>query len=211
MWRAIDPFVAAMASGRGGEEIAALGGYGVRYVLLAPGSAKDIVPILDSEPGLRRLASSDGEVLWRVSGVTSRASISDGDTQSPIGIAEPANLGTDPYIEQTLPEGAGTRVLYVGASADSRWNAGDLESVTTDGLLGWSATFEIPTGSPNVRVAFDDTSRQLWLIAQLFIVLSLVVIALPSRTRIEVDPDLDISPNIAHMNDRVNERGDARG
>jgi hypothetical protein len=196
-----------MASGRGGEEIAALGGYGVRYVLLAPGSAKEIIPILDSEPGLRRLASSDGEVLWRVSGVTSRASISDGVTTSPIGIASPANLSTDPYIEQTLPEGSGTRVLYVGASADSRWNAGDLESVTTEGLLDWSATFEIPTGSPSVRVAFDDSSRMLWLLVQLFTVLSLIVIALPTRSRIEIDPDLDVSPEIAHMR----EGGDARG
>lgn len=207
VWRAIDPFVAAMASGRGGEEIAALGGYGVRYVLLAPGSSKEIIPILDSEPGLRRLASSDGEVLWRVSGVTSRASISDGVTSSPVGIASPANLGTDPYIDQILPEGSGTRVLYVGASADSRWNAGDLKPVTTNGLLDWSATFEIPTGSPNVRVSFDDSSRALWLLAQLFIVLSLIVIALPARSRIEIDPDLDISPEIAHMS----ERGDARG
>jgi hypothetical protein len=98
-------------------------------------------------------------------------------------------------------------VLYVGASADSRWNAGDLESVTTEGLLDWSATFEIPSGSPNVRVVFDDSSRELWLLAQLFIVLSLIVIALPSRTRVEVDPDLDISPDIAHMS----ESGDPRG
>ncbi len=201
VWRAIDPFVAAMASGRGGDEIAALGGYGVRYVLLAPGSSKKIVPILDAEPGLRRLSNSEGEVLWRVSGVTSRARITDGDTQSPVGIASPENLGTDPYIEQTLPDGSGTRVLYVGASADSRWNAGDLKSVTTEGLLNWSTTFEIPTGSPNVRVVFDDASRQLWLLAQLIIVLSLIVIALPSRKRIEVDPDLDVSPEIAHMNE----------
>ena len=98
-------------------------------------------------------------------------------------------------------------MLYVGASADSRWNAGDLESVTTQGLLDWSATFEIPTGSPNVVVAFDDSLRKLWLLAQFFIVLSLIVIALPTRSRIEVDPDLDISPDIAHMS----EGGDARG
>jgi hypothetical protein len=73
--------------------------------------------------------------------------------------------------------------------------------------LDWSATFEIPTGSPDVRVSFDDSSREWWLLAQLFIVLSLIVIALPARSRIEVDPDLDISPEIAHM--RVS--GDARG
>jgi hypothetical protein len=34
-------------------------------------------------------------------------------------------------------------------------------------------------------------------------VLSLIVIALPSRKRIEVDPDLDISPDITHMNDNA--------
>ncbi len=128
-----------------------------------------------------------------------------------MGIASPENLGTNPYIEQTLPDGSGTRVLYVGASADSRWNAGDLKSVTTEGLLNWSTTFEIPTGSPNVRVVFDDASRQLWLLAQLIIVLSLIVISLPSRKRIEVDPDLDVSPEIAHMNEdaHMNEGRDA--
>ena len=203
VWRTIDPYVAALASGRGGDEVAALGGYGVRYVALAPGSSQEIVPILDAEPGLRRLSNSDGEVLWRVSGVTSRARITDGDIQSPVGIASPEDLGTEPYIEQILPDGTGTRVLYIGAGADSRWKAGDLGSVATEGLLDWSATFEIPAGSPEVRVVFDNSSRQMWLLAQLFIVLSLIVIALPSRTRIEVDPDLDISPDITHMNDNA--------
>ena len=203
VWRTIDPYVAALASGRGGDEVAALGGYGVRYVALAPGSSQEIVPILDAEPGLRRLSNSDGEVLWRVSGVTSRARITDGDIQSPVGIASPEDLGTQPYIEQILPDGTGTRVLYIGAGADSRWKAGDSGSVATEGLLDWSATFEIPAGSPEVRVVFDNSSRQMWLLAQLFIVLSLIVIALPSRTRIEVDPDLDISPDITHMNDNA--------
>ena len=203
VWRTIDPYVAALASGRGGDEVAALGGYGVRYVALAPGSSQEIVPILDAEPGLRRLSNSDGEVLWRVSGVTSRARITDGDIQSPVGIASPEDLGTEPYIEQILPDGTGTRVLYIGTGADSRWKAGDLGSVATEGLLDWSATFEIPAGSPEVRVVFDNSSRQMWLLAQLFIVLSLIVIALPSRTRIEVDPDLDISPDITHMNDNA--------
>ncbi|MDE1046605.1 MAG: glycosyltransferase family 2 protein [Candidatus Nanopelagicales bacterium] len=203
VWRTIDPYVAALASGRGGDEVAALGGYGVRYVALATGSSKEIVPILDAEPGLRRLSNSDGEVLWRVSGVTSRARITDGDIQSPVGIASPEDLGTQPYIEQILPDGTGTRVLYIGAGADSRWKAGDLGSVATEGVLDWSATFEIPAGSPEVRVVFDNSSRQMWLLAQLFIVLSLIVIALPSRRGIEVDPDLDISPDITHMNDNA--------
>lgn len=52
-----------MASGRGGDEIDALAGYGIRYVLLAKGSSQDLIPTLDGEPGLRRLSTAGGEVL----------------------------------------------------------------------------------------------------------------------------------------------------
>ena len=190
-WMAIDPFVADLASGRGGAEVEVLAGYGIRYVVLAPGSSRDLVPTLDAEPGLRRLSNADGEVLWRVAGVTSRARIFDGVTESPVGIAQPATVATDPYIDQTLPEGSGERVLFIGASADSRWNARDLDQVTTDSYLNWSSTFTIPAGSPPVIVEFDTTSRTLWLLGQLLVILTLVVVALPSRQRIDLDADAE--------------------
>lgn len=191
VWEAIDPYVASMASGRGGDEIAVLAGYGVRYVLLAQSSSEDIIPILDAEPGLRRLSNADGEVLWRVAGVTSRARISDGDTQSPVGIAQPGDVGVSPYIDQTLPDGSGTRVLYIGASADSRWKAGELKQVTTESPLNWSATFAIPQGSPMVVVEFDGSVRGYFLLAQLLIVLGLVITALPSRKHVDIDADAE--------------------
>lgn len=190
----LDPYVADMASGRGGEEIEVLGGYGIRYVILAQGSARDLVPTLDAEPGLRRLSSADGEVLWRVAGVTSRARISDGEAFSPVGIAQPDVLGTNPYIDQALPEGGGTRVLYLGTPTDSRWQADSgsgLEPVVTDSALSWSATFALPAGSPQARIIFDDSSRTLWLLGQLVAVIIVIVIALPSRTREELDPDAE--------------------
>lgn len=190
-WSAIDPYVADMASGRGGDEISVLAGYGIRYVVLAPGSERDVVPTLDAEPGLRRLSNADGEVLWRVAGVTSRARISDGAAESPVGIAQPTTVATDPYIDQTLPDGSGERVLFLGATADSRWQADGLNSVTTDSYLSWSATFSIPAGSPAVRVDFDSTTRTLWLLGQLVVVVVLIVMALPSRTRIDLDADAE--------------------
>lgn len=190
-WMAIDPYVADMASGRGGEEVTVLAGYGIRYVILAPGSSRDLVPTLDAEPGLRRLSNADGEVLWRVAGVTSRARIFDGVTESPVGVAQPATMATDPYIDQTLPDGSGERVLFIGASADSRWTATDLDQVTTESYLNWSSTFTIPAGSPPVVVEFDSTSRTLWLVGQLIVVLILVVVALPSRQRFDLDADAE--------------------
>lgn len=190
-WESIDPYVADLASGRGGEEVTILAGYGVRYVVLAPGSARELIPTLDAEPGLRRLSNADGEVLWRVAGVTSRARIFDGESESPVGVAQPATMATDPYIDQTLPDGSGERVLFIGATADSRWVAQGLSEVTTDSYLNWSSTFSIPPGSPPVVVEFDRTSRSLWLAGQLIVVLTLIVIALPSRARVDLDADAE--------------------
>lgn len=190
-WLNLDPYVADLASGRGGDEVSVLAGYGVRYVLLAQGSARELIPTLDSEPGLRRISNADGEVLWRIAGVTSRARVFDGVTESPVGIAQPLSVATDPYIDQTLPEGSGERVLYLGATTDSRWTASGLEAVTTDSYLGWSATFSIPSGSPAVLIEFDATVRNIQLLVQLGIVLALILVALPSRNRVDVDADAE--------------------
>jgi hypothetical protein len=82
-------------------------------------------------------------------------------------------------------------VLFIGASADSRWTAGELDQVTTDSYLNWSSTFSIPAGSPPISVEFDSTSRNLWLLGQLIVVLTLVLVALPSRQRFDVDVDAE--------------------
>lgn len=198
-WDALDPYVAAMVSGRGGDEIEALAGYGIRYVLLAPGSLRDLVPTLDGEPGMRRLSSSGGEVLWRVAGVTTRARIVDADTQTPVGVAEFGTTTADPYIDQAMPDGEGQRVLVSGAAIDDGWRAVvaggegvDLPTVAGPGLLSWSQGFEVPAGTPQVTVTYDDTTRSRWLWIQLIVLLALVVMALPERRRVDPDPDVDI-------------------
>lgn len=200
-WQALDPYVAAMVSGRGGEEIEALAGYGVRYVVLAPGASADLVPTLDGEPGLRRLSSSEGEVLWRVAGVTSRARLLDGDRQVPIGVAPEGTVTASPYLDQVLPDGAEGRTLVAGVAADPAWRARvvapdgtmtDLASTTAPGLLSWSQAFAAPPGEAQVQVDFDDSARSRWLWLQLVVLLALVVMALPERRREDPDPDEDL-------------------
>lgn len=199
-WTALDPYVAAMTSGRGGDEIEALAGYGIRYVVLAPGSSQDLAPTLDGEPGLRRLSSSEGEVLWRVAGVTSRARLVTTDKQTPLGVAAEGTVTADPYLDQTLPEGVAPRTVVTGAALDDGWRAvvvdaagqeTDLDPRAGPGLLSWSQAFDVPDGTPQVSVRFDDTTRSRWLWLQLVVLLALVVLALPERRREDPDPDLD--------------------
>lgn len=199
-YEALDPYVAAMASGRGGDEIEALAGYGVRYILLSQSAPRDVIPVLDGEPGLRRLSSSGGEVLWRVGGTTSRARVVAGDGQTPVGVAPDGRVTADPYLAQTLPDGAGDRVLVIGASVDNAWDAAlvgpdgsrtDLAAVPAPGLQGWSKAFAVPGGTPVVEVAFDDSARVRWLWLQAVVLLALIVLALPERRRVDPDPDRD--------------------
>jgi hypothetical protein len=205
VWKPIDEFVAAMASGRGGGEVDALRSYGVRYVKLAAGSSRSILPALDSEPGLRRLASAEGEVLWRIGGVTSRAQVWDVDTATgrfvpvALDIAQPGDIGTDPYVQHSLPAALdvppGSRVLWVGATTDDRWRAvidgQPLAPAALETPLDWSSSFVVPLAqaTADVEVTFDDGSRRLWLLFQLVVVISLIVVALPERRLVDPDPD----------------------
>jgi GT2 family glycosyltransferase len=199
-WALLDPYVAAMASGRGGDEIDALAGYGIRYVVLAKGTSNELIPTLDGEPGLRRLSSSGGEVLWRVAGTTSRARLVVADKQTPVGIAASGTTTADPYIDQALPDGSGERALVIGASVDAGWHAvavdaagveSELAPAAGTGLLAWSQWFPGPSGAQTVTVRFDSTARDRWLWVQGIALLALVVMALPERRREDPDPDLD--------------------
>jgi hypothetical protein len=107
----------------------------------------------------------------------------------------------DPYLDQPLPDGSGSRTLVTGASTDPGWGAvasdtsgaaTDLAGIAGPGVLDWSQSFTVPGGAPTVTVTFDDTSRTRWLWLQLIVLLALVVLALPERRREDPDPDLDL-------------------
>ncbi len=205
VWEPIDDFVSALASGRGGGEVEALRSYGVRYVTLAAKSSRSIVPALDSEPGLRRLARTEGEVLWRISGVTSRAQVLDIDGASgeflpmALDIAQPGDVRTDPYLDGALPEAVdvdpGSRVLWLGVTSTTQWSASiDGQTLARAELpepLNWAAAFVVPVekATSTVVASFDDSLRRGWLIFQAIVILALIVLALPERRVFDPDPD----------------------
>lgn len=202
VWAELDPAVAALAAGLGGAEVDVLAGYGVRFVLLAAGTSSELIPVIDGEPGLRRLATAQGEVLWRVAGVTSRARITDTNAALPLGVADPLTVTTDPYLRQPLPDGSGPRTLILGATPRNGWVAvnadtgDDLPATTASIPYAWSAAFEAPEGPTPVIVRFDDGARTTWLFIQSVIFIGLVVLALPARKRIDDDVDVDVSEEL---------------
>ena len=200
-WAALDPIVAALASGRGGDEVQALAGYGVRYVLLARGTSPELIPVLDGEPGLRRLSSADESVLWRIAGQTARARVVQGEAPVAIDLVDIAGSSVDPYIDSVLPPGDGERALVLGSPPDSGWQAVSrdpatgqqvaLPSVQAPEPETWSQSFLLPSGEQPVTVTFDTGVRDRWLWFQLIVFLTLVVLALPQRRILDPDPDED--------------------
>ncbi len=158
VWEALDPYVAAMASGRGGDEIEALAGYGIRYVVLAPRDVRATsCPPSTASPGLRRLSNSEGEVLWRVAGVDLAGPRRQPTTSRPRSASPPTGTVTaDPYIDQAdarrrrradardraRASTPGWRAVVRAADGTTT----DLAAVAGPGLLAWSQGFEVARG-----------------------------------------------------------------
>ena len=194
MWDRLDPIVTALTSGRGGDEVEQLAGYAVRYVVLDRHNRNaGIAALLDSEPGLRRIANSDGEALWRVSGVTARVRTIDAEGN---GVLVPANASLDPLVATEVPAGTGN-TLSIGEMPDAQWRASvngealDTGQVSEAAPVGWSQVFDLGSRAGELDVAYDGAARSRWMWIQLVVVLFLVVLALPSRRLIDPDPDTD--------------------
>lgn len=202
----LDAQVAALSSGRGGDEVDALAGFGVRYVLLSNTSTKEIISVLDAEPGLRRLSTSGGEVLWRIAGTTSRARLLTGGEQTPVLMATPGATSTNPYIDSRIADAPSERTLLLGATIDAGWRATatnertrevvQLEPMESAGVYSWSQAFAAPAGNPIVTVEYEGGLRAQAMSLQLIIFLVFFVLALPSRRVSDPDPD-DLDSPIA--------------
>jgi hypothetical protein len=202
----LDAQVAALASGRGGDEVDAIAGFGVRYVLLSSYSTKEIVPVLDAEPGLRRLSTSGGEVLWSIAGTTSRARLIARSEQVGVPLASPQSAGTNPYIDARIDDLPDSRTLLLGATIDGGWRAIatdertrevlQLEPITASDSYSWSQAFAAPAGNPVVTVEYESGLRARAMTLQLIIFLVFLVLALPSRRISDPDPD-DLDSPIA--------------
>jgi GT2 family glycosyltransferase len=203
-WTRLDALVAGLVSGRGGDDVAGLAAYAVRYVVLegAQTQARGLARDLDSVPGLRRVAGREGEVLWRVDGQTSRVVLQP-DAGSPESTPLPlAQLpSAEPFVDSQVVASGG--VVRLAQTSDPLWRA------NLDGVPLTPTPSEAPDGEPTLQefalpdeatgqltIAIDDTPRTLWLWAQAIAWIVVAVLALPARRSAgDDDADADLDPD----------------
>ncbi|GAA3538369.1 glycosyltransferase [Streptomyces osmaniensis] len=187
----LDKIVANLVAGSGADQADQLGAFAVRYVLVHKGAPRDVTRVLDATPGLSRLSEQNGSALWRIDRQVSRAAIVAG-SGSGTAAGEPQAVAAGPVeIHTTVPAGSDGRVLRLADSVDDGWtatlNGKELTPTTVD---GWAQGFELPADGGRLDVTYDDPiGHTVWLWAQGFLALVLVVMALPGRRR-DVDDDL---------------------
>ncbi|UNS97363.1 glycosyltransferase [Streptomyces tubbatahanensis] len=194
----LDDVVSHLVAGSGADQTSQLGGYAVRYVLLRDGTARQVSRTLDATPGLTRLSQEDGSALWRVDRQVSRVSIVPGGEESGAGgaVTAPVAVASGPVESHaTLPAGPSGRVLRLADEADSGWQASldgsPLKGTTVD---GWAQGFELPTEGGKLSLTYETPfTHTVWVWTQGFLLLVVLVLALPGRRR-EVDDDLPDAP-----------------
>ncbi|MFE0357914.1 glycosyltransferase [Streptomyces nigra] len=185
----LDKIVANLVAGSGADQADQLGSFAVRYVLVRKGAPREVARVLDATPGLSRLSEQKGSALWRIDREVSRAAIVAG---SGAASAAPQPVAAGPVdIHTTIGSGADGRVLRLADTADDGWAATlDGAPLTPTTVDGWAQGFELPASGGRLDVTYDDPfTHTVWLWAQGFLAVVLVVMALPGRRR-DIDDDL---------------------
>ncbi|MFF5042332.1 glycosyltransferase [Streptomyces nigra] len=185
----LDKIVANLVAGSGADQADQLGSFAVRYVLVRKGAPREVARVLDATPGLSRLSEQKGSALWRIDREVSRAAIV---AESGAASAAPQPVAAGPVdIHTTIGSGADGRVLRLADTADDGWTATlDGTPLTPTTVDGWAQGFELPASGGRLDVTYDDPfTHTVWLWAQGFLAVVLVVMALPGRRR-DIDDDL---------------------
>ncbi|WP_371497364.1 glycosyltransferase [Kitasatospora sp. NBC_00374] len=175
-----------LLAGSGGDQAAALAGYGVEYIEVKDPMIAKVRDVLDTTPGLTRLNQGNGVALWQVTGAPgARAVIV---TPKGVPVALPAG---EHDIWTELPAGPADRQLRLAEQADPAWQATldgkPLEPVTLD---GWAQGFKLPAEGGRLDVTRESSLLHTgWIALQLLLGVTVLVLALPGR-RNHNDDDL---------------------
>ncbi|RMI29394.1 hypothetical protein EBN88_27600 [Streptomyces triticirhizae] len=187
---ALSEAVGDLTAGTGADQTRALADYAVRYVLVQDGGPRALHRTLDTTPGLQRLSQEDGSALWRVNREAARALVLPAEEEGPE--AEPVPLPAEAVeVHADLPDGPAGRVLRLADRADEGFRATlDGRPLTPVTVGDWAQGFELPAGGGRLDVVYETSGlHTIWVWAQGFGLLVLVVLSLPDRRR-ELDDDL---------------------
>ena len=190
---ALDTVVANLVAGSGADQGSRLAGYAVRYVLAQKGTPRSYGRVLDSTPGISRVSQADGGELWRVDTAVSRMTITSNG-------AQPVSVASGRVEAHTkVPAGPSGRVLRLADSAEPGWHASlDGQALASVKIDGWAQGFQLPANGGRLDVTYQEPVAHVgWIGAQAFLLLFVIVLALPGRSRDEVDDDLPEAEGVA--------------
>ena len=184
------PVLGAMLSDAGRDVRDRLADLDVGSVLLLPPLDQASVRAVDASPGLVRVGTPDGAVLWRVEldaagdGAPSRPARV--RVLDPRGVTLQALPSTGTRVNTRLPAGTPGRVLVIAERADPGWRAWlDGRALVPARHAGWSQSFLLPARGGHLVVEHRATGqRPLDLARTAVLALGLLVAApLPRRRR----------------------------
>ncbi len=197
--------VGALVAGVGGDEVAVLAAWSVRYVQVQGAAARDpsVLRALDGAAGLRRVSGDARARLWRSAAAAPRAQLvptPGTDAGQPEPVLLPGSADADLTVTADLPVGATPGELLLAQLPDPGWVvSADGTAVTTGRTLAPAAgrvTAPVPAGTGAVRVDYDDPDRDRALWWQLAAVAVVVLLALPGRRRVTEDADQDVPDDV---------------
>ena len=226
----IDRIVALLAAGVGADEVDRLAEHGIRYVVVADSRRRgdSLVEALDGQRGLRRLSARDGDALWQVVTVATRAQavappapVQEGGVPVRTAVSIPTTGGdprTPTALDTPLAAGPAGRRLALAEAVDSRWRfsvdgaavelaPGEIVGVGAVDLSVQQAV--LPAAAGQLTLEFDGTSRRVWLWVQAAVALVVVVLALPSRRREDDDDSDEVDPDLTADDAAEAEAGDS--
>ena len=181
----LDPVVADLASGRGGDAAARLVPYGVRFVLLRRPVLAVVAQAVDAVPGMVRVSGPAGSVLWRIDYPTGRLRVlpPGSGVVGEDGAPPPARVVAAGQVRADALLGSGEpgRLLVLADPRDEGWQATlDGAALTPRTYDGWAQAFVLPADGGRLRLRHDQGLRTPLLWLQLGAVLVVVLLALPT-------------------------------
>jgi GT2 family glycosyltransferase len=168
--------VAGVISGRGGDDALTLAGYGVSFIAVPAPVDSKVRRSLDSDPALIRENLSPSAGLWRMVEPLGRAYlVEQGGRRVPVQYSEAAG-----GLTVVVPPGQAARTLALAEPAAGAWTAtaggSSLAGQTVD---GWAQGFTVPAAGGRVTIRYAAFWHEIWLWAQLVLVVLVLVLASP--------------------------------
>ena len=187
--RRLDAVVSDLVVPRGSDAGAALGTYGVRYVVATGPQAAELATALDTQSGLARVPFS-GVRLWELPDASTRMSLLSPELAAAASTARAPQLGVPdvprPLPDRELPDGPAGRVLVLAEAADDDWTATlDGRELPARRAWGWAQAFTLPAGGGTLEVEHRSWRPPATLALQGVAVLALLV----TGRRPDVDDD----------------------